>query len=80
MRPEEVIPAQQLEKEDNRVLTPSVQEIIPTLEHAEEEDTILYPYPKYQDELDAEAHVRAFLQTWEANHVSLRLTEAEAER
>ena len=44
-----------------------------------EEDTMPYPYPKYRDDTDAEAHVYAFLQTWEANHVSQRLTEPEAE-
>ena len=38
-----------------------------------------YPYPKYCDDPDAEAYVYAFLQTWEANHVSQRLTEPEAE-
>ena len=38
------------------------------------------PYSKYRDEPDAEAHMYAFLQTWEANHVSQRLTEAEVER
>ena len=56
-----------------------MQEIILAQDHVVE-DTMLYRYPKYQDEMDAEAHVRDFLQTWEANHVSLRLTEAEAER
>ena len=34
------------------------------------DDTMPYPYPKYRDDPDAEAHVYAFLQTWEANHVS----------
>ena len=41
---------------------------------------MLYTYPKYRDDPDAEAHVYAFLQTWEANHVSQRLTEPEVER
>ena len=45
-----------------------------------EDDTMSYPYPKYRDDPDAKAHVYAFLQTWEANHVSQRLTEPEAER
>ena len=44
-----------------------------------EDDTMPYPYLKYRDDPDAEAHVYAFLQTWEANHVSQRLTELEAE-
>ena len=39
-----------------------------------------YPYPKYWDDLDAEVHVYALLQTWEANHVSQRLTKLEDER
>ena len=39
-----------------------------------------YQYPKYQYDLDAKAHVYAFLQTWEANHVSQQLNEAEVER
>ena len=42
----------------------------------QEEDTMLYPYPKYNDELDAEAHVRAFFTTWQANHVAQRLAPA----
>ena len=33
-----------------------------------------------RDDPDAKAHIYAFLQTWEANHVSQRLNEAEAER
>ena len=45
-----------------------------------EDYTMSYPYPKYRDDPDAEAHVYAFLQTWEANHVSQRLTELEAKR
>ena len=43
-----------------------------------EDYTMPYPYPKYRDDPDAEAHVYAFLQTWEENHVSQRLTEPEA--
>ena len=35
-----------------------------------EEDTMTYPYSKYNDEADVEAHLRAFLTTWQANHVS----------
>ena len=33
----------------------------------------------YRDDPDVEAHVNAFLQTWEATHVSQCLTEVEAE-
>ena len=44
-----------------------------------EDDTMLYPYQKYRNDPDAEAHVYAFLQTWEENHVSQRLTGPEAE-
>ena len=29
-----------------------------------EEDTMPYPYPKYNDEVDAKAHVCAFLMAW----------------
>ena len=39
-----------------------------------------YPYPKYNDEADAEDHVRAFLTTWQTNHVSQRLSEADADK
>ena len=41
-----------------------------------EYDIILYPYPRYTGEADAEAHVRAFLTIWQANHVSQRLATA----
>ena len=37
-----------------------------------------YPYPRYNDEADAEAHVHAFLTTWQANHVSQRLAVLDA--
>ena len=43
-----------------------------------DEDTS-FQYPKYWDDPNAEAHVYAFQQTWEANHASERLTAAEAE-
>ena len=39
-----------------------------------------FQYPRYRDDPDAEAHVHAFQQTWEANHVSQRLNAAEEER
>ena len=44
------------------------------------DDNMTFQYPKYWDDPDAEAHVYAFQQTWEANHVSQRSTAAEAER
>ena len=39
-----------------------------------------YPYPKYNDEAEAEAHVHAFLTTWQGNHVSHRLSKANADK
>ena len=39
-----------------------------------------YRYPKYSDETDVEAHIRAFLTTWQANHVSQRLSEVDADK
>ena len=44
------------------------------------DDDVPYQYPKYRDDLDMEAHVYAFLQTWEANHVSQQLNDAKVER
>ena len=35
-----------------------------------EYDTMSYPYPHYNNEANIEAHVLAFLTTWQANHVS----------
>ena len=58
--------------------TPPVHEPIPEPERVEEEDNMPNPYPNYCDEPGAEAHVYAFLPTWEANHVSQLLTEVEA--
>ena len=37
-----------------------------------------YPYPCYNGEADAEAHIRAYLTTWQANHTSKRLGLIEA--
>ena len=34
-------------------------------------NTMPYPYPRNNDEVDVEAHVRAFLTMWQANHVSI---------
>ena len=39
-----------------------------------------YPYSKYRDEPYVEAYVYAFLQTWEANHVSQRPADAQDEQ
>ena len=38
-----------------------------------------YPYLRYNEDVDAEVHVHAFLTTWQANHVSERLAMADAE-
>ena len=37
-----------------------------------------YPYPHYNGEDDAEAHIRAYLTTLQANHASKRLELIEA--
>ena len=37
-----------------------------------------FSYPHYSGETDAEAHAQSFLNVWSANHVSQRLSEAEA--
>ena len=38
------------------------------------EDNMPYPYSKYRDGADAEAHIRNFLTTWEINHGAQRLS------
>ena len=38
------------------------------------EDTMSYPYSKYRDGADAEAHIRDFLTTCEINHAAQRLS------
>ena len=43
-------------------------------------DTMSYTYPKNNDEADAEAHLHAFMTTWQANHVSQRLSETDADK
>ena len=43
-----------------------------------EYDTMSYAYPRYNDEADLEAHVRAFLNIWQTNNVSQRLAAANA--
>ena len=51
---------------ETKILTPPVEEEIPIqtplamVQLAGEEDNMLYPYPKYNDKMDTEAHVRAF--------------------
>ena len=50
------------------------------LEEVLEGDTMSYPYPKYNDEADEEAHMHAFLTTWQANHVSQKVSEADANK
>ena len=39
-----------------------------------------YHYLKYNDEPNIEAHVRAFLMTWQQNHISQRLFEEDTEK
>ena len=39
-----------------------------------------YPYPKYNDEADTEAHGCGFLTTWQANHISQQLSKANANK
>ena len=41
-------------------------------------ETMLYPYPRYNDDADAEAPICAFLTMWQVNHLSQRLVVAEA--
>ena len=43
-----------------------------------EYEKMSYPYPRYNGEADTQAHVHAFLTTWQANHASQRLVVAEA--
>ena len=51
----------------------------PTIDFSDsEEDLMSYPYPRYNGEADAEAHIRAYLTTWQANHASKRLGLVEA--
>ena len=39
-----------------------------------------YPYSKYREGADAEAHIRDFLTTWEVNHVAQRLSATSEEK
>ena len=43
-----------------------------------EEDTMPYSYPRYNNEADAEAHIRAYLTTWKEHHASKHLRMREA--
>ena len=63
----------QSEKTDDRVPTPPSKQPL-------DNETMAHPYSKYQDDLNAEAHVYAFLHTWEPNHVSQRLIDTKVER
>ena len=76
--PKDHTPTPPAEEQKDRTPTPTADK-----ERREQEshldDTMPYSYLEYRDEPNAEAHVYAFLQTWEANHVSQRLTEPEAE-
>ena len=51
-------------------------ELPPLVNSRLEEDTMPYPYSKYRDGADAEAHIRDFLTTWEINHAAQRLSAA----
>ena len=42
------------------------------------ENTTPYPYPRYNGEADAEAHICTYLTTWQANHTPKRLRMIEA--
>ena len=44
------------------------------------EDTMSYPYLKYRDGADAEAHRRDFITTWEINHAAQRLSIAAEDK
>mgnify|MGYP000432721274 CR=1 FL=1 len=44
------------------------------------EDDMPYPYSKFREGADAEAHVRDFLTTWEINHGAQRLLAAAKDK
>ena len=62
-----------LTEEEERPPTPPARVRAP-------DDDMSFQYAKYRDDLDAETHVYAFLQTSEVNHVSQCLNAAEAEQ
>ena len=74
------IPTPPAEEARNRTPSPPKERREGGTQSEQLDDTIQYPYPKYRDDPDVEAHVYAFLQAWEANHVSQRLTEPEVEQ
>ena len=39
-----------------------------------------YPYSKYRDGANAEAHIRDFLTTWEINHATQQLSTAAQDK
>ena len=39
-----------------------------------------YPYSKYRDGANAEAHIKDFLTTWEINHGAQRLSAAAEDK
>ena len=39
-----------------------------------------YPYSKYRDGADANAHIRDFLKTWEINHGAQRMSSAAEDK
>ena len=80
---------QQSKEKNDRIPTPpsdrraeKKEDQVPTPPSAQpfKENTMLYPYSKYQDDPNVEAHVYAFLQTWEANLVSQQPTDVESKR
>ena len=79
---EDRTPTPPAEKAEDRTPSPPTEQEEENIspEQPYEDYTTPYLYPKYRDDPDAEAHVYAFLQTWEENHVSQRLIEPEAER
>mgnify|MGYP000255801382 CR=1 FL=1 len=74
--------------EETKKLPPIEEESDPT-PHLDstpegEQDNMSYAYPKYNNESETEARVRAFLTMWQENHISQQLAkpkpEAEAEK
>ena len=81
-----VIPDSQSHIGPNIATPPSPPEVspppernpFPTLPDDPDLDIVAYhPYVRYTDGPDAEAHIRSFLNTWQANHLTQRLTDAE---
>ena len=53
----------------NHHTTDHVNNPIGDTSNVHDSNTIPYPYSPYNDEADVEAHVRAFLTIWMANHI-----------